>query len=249
MAQFDDIVGSVLAHLKAEGLEDNTIVVLTTDNGAEVIGWPDGGQTPFKGEKGMSTEGGFRAPMIVRWPGQIPAGTVVNGIMSSQDWFPTLLAAAGNPNIKQELLKGKRLGDKTFQVHLDGYDQTAMLTGKGESARHEIFYFSEAELGAVRIDDYKYSSSVSLRDGSDLNKKTTSPRSSICASIRSSGHAGRVRRLTSWTSSLTNFGGSSTCSGRSGIGPDVHRSFRRCSAGRASIWMRSRPRSRNASRR
>ncbi|HEV7180486.1 MAG TPA: arylsulfatase, partial [Candidatus Baltobacteraceae bacterium] len=156
MAQFDDIVGSILQHLKDEGLDDNTIVVLTTDNGAEVIGWPDGGQTPFRGEKGMSTEGGFRAPCIVKWPGAIPAGTVINDIMSSQDWFPTLVAAAGDPNITQELLDGKQLDAKTYKVHLDGYNQLPMLTGKGPSARHEFFYFDEASLGAVRIDDYKY---------------------------------------------------------------------------------------------
>jgi arylsulfatase A-like enzyme len=104
----------------------------------------------------MSTEGGFRCPCIARWPGKTPAGTVLNGLMSSQDWFPTLVAAAGNPNIAQELLVGKQLGDKTYKVHLDGYNQLTMLTGRGESARHEMFYFDEAELGAVRIDDYKY---------------------------------------------------------------------------------------------
>ncbi|MGZ3497192.1 MAG: arylsulfatase [Vulcanimicrobiaceae bacterium] len=156
MAQLDDIVGALLQHLKEQGLEENTIVVFTTDNGAEVIGWPDGGQTPFKGEKGMSTEGGFRAPCIARWPGQIPAGTVLNDIMSAQDWFPTLVAAAGNPNIVQELAGGKQLGGTTYKVHLDGYNQLPMLTGKGPSARHEFFYFDEANLGAVRIDDYKY---------------------------------------------------------------------------------------------
>lgn len=156
MAQFDDIVGGLLQHLKDRGLEDNTIVVLTTDNGAEVIGWPDGGQTPFKGEKGMSTEGGFRAPCIAKWPGTIPAGTVNNEIMAALDWFPTLVAAAGNPKITDELIKGKQIGGRTYKVHLDGYNQLPMLTGKGPSARHEFYYFDEANLGAVRIDDYKY---------------------------------------------------------------------------------------------
>jgi len=155
MAQFDDIIGATLQHLKDQGLADNTIVVLTTDNGAEVIGWPDGGQTPFKGEKGMSSEGGFRAPCIVRWPGQIPAGTVNNGLMASLDWFPTLLAAAGNPNIAKELLAGKQLGGTTYNVHLDGYNQLPLLTGKGPSARNEFFYFDEANLGAIRFGDYK----------------------------------------------------------------------------------------------
>ena len=100
-------------------------------------------------------EGGFRSPCIARWPGKIKPGTVENGIFSSQDWFPTFVAAAGNPNINAELLQGKQLGDTTYKVHIDGYDQTALLTG-GESARHEIFYFAEGTLGAVRFNDYKY---------------------------------------------------------------------------------------------
>ena len=135
---------------------DDTIVVFTTDNGAENFTWPDGGQTPFAGGKGTVLEGGFRVPCIVRWPGKVPAGKVENGIMSGLDWFPTFVAAAGNPNIVEELKKGKELGDTTYKVHLDGYDQTDLITGKGPSKRHEIFYFAEGTLGAVRIDDYKY---------------------------------------------------------------------------------------------
>ena len=142
--------------LKDVGLDDNTIVVFTTDNGAENFTWPDGGQTPFAGGKGTVMEGGFRVPAIVRWPGKVPAGKVENGIISGLDWFPTFVAAAGNPNIVDELKKGKQLGDTTYKVHLDGYDQTDLLTGKGPSKRHEVFYFAESTLGAVRIDDYKY---------------------------------------------------------------------------------------------
>ncbi|TPG89377.1 arylsulfatase [Pseudomonas caspiana] len=156
MAQLDDIVGDVMAKLKKDGMDDNTIVVFTTDNGAENFTWPDGGTTPFAMGKGTVMEGGFRAPAIIRWPGKVPANQVANGIMSGMDWFPTLVAAAGNPNISAELLKGKQLGDTTYKVHLDGYDQTPMITGKGPSNRHEIFYFGESALGAVRIDDYKY---------------------------------------------------------------------------------------------
>jgi len=156
MAQLDDIVGSVLKKIKDMGIEDNTIVVFTTDNGAEVMSWPDGGMTPFAGEKGMALEGGMRVPMIVRWPGKIPAGKVENGIMSGLDWFPTLVSIAGNPNIKTELLKGKPLSNVSYRVHLDGYDQTALITGKGPSLRHEVLYFTEATLGAIRLDDYKY---------------------------------------------------------------------------------------------
>jgi arylsulfatase len=156
MAQLDDIVGSVMKYLKDNGIENNTILGFTTDNGAENFTWPDGGQTPFAGGKGTVMEGGFRSPMIIRWPGKAPAGKVENGVTSGLDWFPTLVAAAGNPNIVEELKKGKQLGDRTYKVHLDGYDQTDMITGKGKSKRNEVFYFAESTLGAVRIGDFKY---------------------------------------------------------------------------------------------
>ncbi|MFN8655068.1 MAG: arylsulfatase [Candidatus Obscuribacterales bacterium] len=156
MAQLDDVVGSVMKYLKDNNLENNTIVVFTTDNGAENFTWPDGGQTPFAGGKGMALEGGFRVPAIVRWPGKVAAGKVENSLMSGLDWFPTLLAAAGNPNITDELLKGKQVGDRSYRVHLDGYNQMDMITGKGPSQRHEIFYFTEGTLGALRLNDYKY---------------------------------------------------------------------------------------------
>src|SRR5208283_5397103 len=156
MAQLDDIVGSVMAYLKNNGLDDNTIVVFTTDNGAENFTWPDGVNTPFAGGKGTALEGGFRVPALLRWPGKVPAGKVENGIVSGLDWFPTLVAAAGNPNIVEELKKGKKLGDREYKVHLDGYNQLDLLTGKGPSKRHEIFYFTESTLGAVRLDDFKY---------------------------------------------------------------------------------------------
>src|SRR6187200_2492553 len=156
MAQLDDIVGSVMKYLKDNGLEQNTIIAFTTDNGTENFTWPDGGQTPFAGGKGTAMEGGFRAPMILRWPGQVPAGKVENGIISGLDWLPTFVAAAGNPNIGEELKKGKQLGDRTYKVHLDGYNQMDLITGKGPSKRQEIFYFTEGTLSAVRIGDYKY---------------------------------------------------------------------------------------------
>ncbi|RWN66278.1 MAG: arylsulfatase [Mesorhizobium sp.] len=156
MAQLDDIVGATMQKLEDLGVGDNTIFLFTTDNGTETFTWPDGGNTPFKGQKGTIYEGGFRAPAIMRWPGQIPAGKVENGIVSGLDWLPTFVAAAGNPNIKDELLKGKQIGERTYKNHLDGYNQLDLITGKGPSARHEIFYFGESTLGAVRIDDYKY---------------------------------------------------------------------------------------------
>ena len=156
MAQLDDIVGSVMQYLKDNGLDDNTIVVFATDNGTEAFTWPDGGQTPFAQCKGTVMEGGFRVPCLARWPGHVPADSVQNGIFSGMDWFPTFLAAAGNPDITNQLLKGVKLGDRTYKNHLDGYNQLDAITGKGPSARHEIFYFGESTLGAVRIDDYKY---------------------------------------------------------------------------------------------
>ena len=156
MAQMDDSIGEILKHLDDIGEAENTIVIFTTDNGAEVFTWPDGGMTPFKATKGTSYEGGFRVPAIIRWPGHVKPGSVENGIFSGLDWFPTLVHAAGNPDITNQLLKGVKLGDRTYKNHLDGYDQTALLEGTGPSARHEVFYFSGPQLGAIRIDDFKY---------------------------------------------------------------------------------------------
>jgi arylsulfatase A-like enzyme len=156
MAQLDDDVGLVMKKLVDMGEDSNTIVVFTTDNGTEVFTWPDGGQTPFAQSKGTVLEGGFRVPALVRWPGHVPADSVQNGIFSGLDWLPTFAAAAGNPNITDELLKGKTIGDRTYKNHLDGYNQLAAITGKGPSARHEIFYLGESTVGAVRIDDYKF---------------------------------------------------------------------------------------------
>jgi arylsulfatase A-like enzyme len=154
MAQLDDEVGSVMKYLKDKDLDDNTIVVFSTDNGTENFTWPDGGQTPFAGGKGTALEGGFRVPCIARWPGHIKPGTVENGIFSRLDWFPTFVAAAGDPDIVDELKKGKDVGGTKYKVHLDGYNQMDLLTGKGPSKRHEIFYFTEGTLSAVRIDSF-----------------------------------------------------------------------------------------------
>ena len=156
MAEVDDNVGALLQHLQDIGEADNTIVIFTTDNGTETFTWPDGGNTPFKGEKGTAFEGGFRVPAIIRWPGHVKPGSVESGIISGLDWLPTLAAAAGNPNITEQLLKGVKLGGSTYKNHLDGYNQLALLEGKGPSARHELFYFAGAQLGAVRIDDMKF---------------------------------------------------------------------------------------------
>lgn len=156
MAQLDDIVGAVMKKLADDGLESDTILAFSTDNGTENFTWPDGGQTPFAGGKGTALEGGFRVPMIIRWPGKVPEGKVENGIISGLDWFPTFCAAAGNPTIVEELKKGKQLGDRSYKIHLDGYNQLDLITGQGPSKRHEVFYFTESTLSAVRIDDFKY---------------------------------------------------------------------------------------------
>jgi arylsulfatase len=156
MAQLDNNVGDLLKHLDDIGEADNTIVIFTTDNGAEVFTWPDGGMTPFRATKGTVFEGGFRVPCIARWRGKIKPGRVENGIFSGLDWLPTLAAAAGNPDITEQLLNGVKLGDRTYKNHLDGYNQLDLLLGNGPSARHELFYFGGPTLGAIRIDDFKF---------------------------------------------------------------------------------------------
>jgi arylsulfatase A-like enzyme len=156
MKQMDDCIGDLLQHLQDIGEADNTIVIFTTDNGAEVFTWPDGGMTPFRSTKGTVYEGGFRVPAIIRWPGHVKPGTVKNGIFSGLDWFPTLVHAAGNPDITNQLLKGVKLCDRTYKNHLDGYDQLALLEGTGPSVRHELFYFGGPQLGAIRIDNFKF---------------------------------------------------------------------------------------------
>ena len=156
MAQFDDNVGTVMQYLRDNGLDENTLVLLTSDNGPEQFTWPDGGQTPFALAKGTVMEGGYRVPAILRWPGKVPADSIQNGIFSLLDFLPTFAAAAGDPNITEDLLQGKEIGDRTYKNHLDGYNQLDAITGKGPSARNEIIYFAETMLGAVRLGDYKY---------------------------------------------------------------------------------------------
>jgi len=166
MVQHDDQIGDLLNTLDELGITDNTIVLYTTDNGPHFNMWPDGGITPFRGEKNTNWEGGYRVPMIIRWPGKIPAGTVVNEIVSGNDWFPTLMAAAGDPNIKEKLLKGYNVGDMTYKVHLDGYNILPYLTGQQKVTkdqygatnwpRREFFYWNDdGQLVAMRYDRWK----------------------------------------------------------------------------------------------
>ena len=157
MVEHDKAVGRVLAKLEELGIVDNTIVMYSTDNGAEKFTWPDGGTTPFAGEKGTTWEGGFRVPAVIRWPGVIKPGTISNNIHSHEDMMPTLLAAAGVPDIKERVLKGHTAAGKTFKAHLDGYNLMPLWKGEvKENPRNEIFYFDQGgHLNAVRYKNWK----------------------------------------------------------------------------------------------
>ena len=154
MWEMDQNVGKLLKTLDDAGLTKDTIVVFTTDNGPNFFTWPDAANTPFRSEKDSNWEGAFRVPAIVRWPGRVPAGEVTNGLFSGLDWFPTLLAAVGDTTVKDRLLKGGSFSGKNFKVHLDGYNQLDLITGKtATSARNEFFYFNDdAEMVAMRYD-------------------------------------------------------------------------------------------------
>ena len=157
MVEHDKTVGRVLAKLEELGIIDKTIIMYSTDNGAEKFTWPDGGTTPFAGEKGSTWEGGFRVPCVIRWPGVIEPGTIDNNIYSHEDMMPTLLAAAGVPDLKEKLLEGYQAGNKNFKVHLDGYNQLPFWKGEvKEDPRNEIFYFDQGgHLNAVRYKNWK----------------------------------------------------------------------------------------------
>jgi arylsulfatase len=157
MIDHDRHVGQVLDTLDELGIADDTIFIYSTDNGPHMNSWPDAAMTPFRSEKNTNWEGAFRVPQLIRWPGHIAAGSVANGIISHMDWMPTLLSAAGDPDVKTKLLTGHEAAGKTFRVHLDGYDQLPYLTGQvADSARTEFFYFSDdGDLVAMRYDNWK----------------------------------------------------------------------------------------------
>ncbi len=170
MAEHDGHVGQLLDKLDELGISDNTIVMYSTDNGAEVMTWPDGGMIPFRGEKNTTWEGGFRVPMMVQWPGKIKPGQVSNEIISMEDWLPTLLAVAGDTNIKDKLLKGHSTGDMTYKVHLDGYNMLPYFTGEtDEGPRKEMFYFTDdGQLSALRYGQWKMMFSEQRAHGFDV---------------------------------------------------------------------------------
>lgn len=154
--ELDNHIGKLLDSLDQQGLSKNTIVMFTSDNGVNLAHWPDAGSASFRGEKGLTWDGGFRVPMLVRWPEHIKAGSWSGELMASEDWLPTLMAAAGQPNVKERLLKGMAVGDRTFKNHLDGYNQLDMLTKDGgKSQRHDFFFFGESNLNAIRVDQWK----------------------------------------------------------------------------------------------
>jgi len=156
MVEHDGHVGQVLAKLKELGLEENTIVMYSTDNGAESMSWPDGGTTMFRGEKNTNWEGGYRVPTLIRWPGVIKPGTIVNEIGAHEDMLPTLLAAAGDTKVKEDLLAGRTSGDRTYKVHLDGYNLIPALKGEAPWPRHEFIYWTDdGSVAALRYNQWK----------------------------------------------------------------------------------------------
>ena len=157
MVAHDENIGRMLDQLDALGITEDTIVFYSTDNGVHFNSWPDAGVTPFRSEKNTNWEGGWRVPAFVRWPGRFKPGTVLNGIVSHQDWLSTFLAAAGEPDIKEKLLAGHKVGDRTYNVHLDGFNMLPYFSGEvKESPRDSFFYISDdGDILAIRMGDWK----------------------------------------------------------------------------------------------
>ena len=165
MVEHDGHVGQLLDKLDELGIADNTIVMYSTDNGAETFTWPDGGTTRFHGEKGTNWEGGHRVPLLVKWPGVFKPGTIINDMIAHNDWMPTFAAAAGEPNIVEKMKKGYTVGNKEFKVHLDGYNFLPFFKGEMDKGpREEYFYFfADGALNALRWHDWKIHFAVSGR--------------------------------------------------------------------------------------
>lgn len=169
MLEHDRGVGTLLDKLDQMGIAQNTIVIYTSDNGAMVSMWPDAGSTPFRGEKNTNWEGGWRVPAMIRWPGVVKPGSQFDAIFSAEDWLPTLAAAAGAPGVKEKLLAGYKAGNATYKVHIDGYDQTALLSGTGPGLRKEFFYFSDdGDLLALRYERWKVDFMVQRAKGLEV---------------------------------------------------------------------------------
>jgi arylsulfatase A-like enzyme len=186
MVEHDGMVGQLLDKLDELGIADNTIVMYSTDNGAEVFSWPDGGTTMFRNEKATQWEGGFRVPTAIRWPDVIKPGTVINDIGAHEDMLPTLLAAAGDPNVKEDLLKGKTVGDMTYKVHLDAYNLLPALKGEAEWPRHEFLYWTDdGQVAALRYNNWKITFLRQDAEGIDVwTNPYTALRAPMLANLR-----------------------------------------------------------------
>ena len=206
MVEHDGMVGELLAKLKELGIEDNTIVMYSTDNGAESMSWPDGGTTMFRGEKNTNWEGGYRVPTVIRWPGVIKPGTIVNDIGAHEDMIPTLLAAAGDTTVKEDLLKGRKIGDTTFKVHLDGYNLMPALKGGGRVAAQGVPLLDRRRQrrGAAlqQLEDHASSSRTptAWMSGCSPSRNCARPWSRTCAWIHSSAPNTRA-----WTTTTGSF--------------------------------------------
>ena len=207
MVELDGYVGQLLDKLDELGVADNTIVVFTTDNGAEVLSWPDGGSTPFRGEKDTNWEGGWRIPCVMRWPGVIEPGRVINDICSLQDFIPTFAAANGEPDLVEKVKKGYKIGDKTFKVHLDGYNLLPFLDGQGGEVAARRFHLLERRWrlhgdahGAGSRSSSPSSGTRASMCGANLCRRCAFPSSSICAPT----HSSAARRASSTTTGSWN---------------------------------------------
>ncbi len=196
MVEHDKQIGRVLDQLEELGIYDNTMIMYSTDNGAEKFTWPDGGTTPFAGEKGTTWEGGFRVPCAIKWKGVIEPGTISNDIHSHEDMLPTMLAAAGAPDIKEKLMKGYKAGDKSFKLHLDGYNLLPLWKGNTtENPRKEIFYFDAGgNLNAIRYNNWKLHFTIMEGSINEAYRKT--PSWPICINLRADPYE------VSWKSAL-----------------------------------------------
>jgi arylsulfatase A-like enzyme len=187
MVEHDAMVGQLLDKLKELGIEDNTIVMYSTDNGAESMSWPDGGTTVFRGEKNTNWEGGYRVPCMIRWPGVLKPGTTINDIGSHEDMFPTLLAAAGDTTVTADLLKGAKAGDSTFKVHLDGYNLLPSFKSEGTWPRKEFIYWTDdGNVAALRYNNWKVTFLVQNAHGLHVWQEEFSPyRAPMIENLRS----------------------------------------------------------------
>jgi arylsulfatase len=187
MVEHDGHVGLLLAKLKELGLEDNTIVMYSTDNGAETFTWPDGGTTMFRGEKNTQWEGGYRVPTMIKWPGVIKPGTVINDICAHEDMLPTLVTAAGGKNFKEDLKKGASIGGRSFKVHLDGYDLGPAFRGEAKEwpRRDFIYWTDDGQVAALRYDNWKITFLEQKAEGLKVWQEPFTPlRAPVLANLR-----------------------------------------------------------------